>query len=152
LAFTQKKIAELGTADAHSVFRHRLKHWRELALRRADDLEHVGGCGLPLKRFTQFAEQSCVFDGDNGLRGKIRKQFALPVGEGVRFGSVDCDCSNELIVLDHRNIEDCPKPAKIDCSYENRLVFDVSRLGCDIGDMNSLSGDGDTAQRRSWTR
>ena len=42
--------------------------------RAADDLEHVGGRGLLLQRFSraaQLVEQAGVLDGDDGLVGEV---------------------------------------------------------------------------------
>ena len=49
--------------------------------RSADNLEHVGGGGLLLQRFAQFAEQPHILDGDDGLGGKVFDQLDLLFGE-----------------------------------------------------------------------
>ena len=49
--------------------------------RAADDLEHVGGGGLLLERFTQLVEQARVLDGDDGLSGEVLDQLDLLIGE-----------------------------------------------------------------------
>jgi hypothetical protein len=48
--------AELGLANTHRVLQHGLEHRLQLTRRSADHLEHVGGGGLLLQRFTQFVE------------------------------------------------------------------------------------------------
>ena len=49
----------------------RVEHRLQIERRAADDLEHVGGGGLLLQRFAQFAEQPRVLDGDHRLGGEV---------------------------------------------------------------------------------
>jgi hypothetical protein len=39
--------------------------------RAADDLEHIGGSRLLLKRFAKFIKQPCILDGNDSLGGEI---------------------------------------------------------------------------------
>ena len=55
----------------------RVEHGLQVEGRAADDLEHVGGRGLLLKRFAQFVEQPRVLDGDDGLIGEVSDQRDL---------------------------------------------------------------------------
>ena len=55
------------------------------------------------KRFAQFAEQPRVLDGDDGLRGEVRDQLNLLVGERTNFLAVDGDDADQIIFLEHRN-------------------------------------------------
>ena len=62
-----------------------VEHRFQVAGRTADDLQHVGGRGLLLQGFAQFAEQPRVLDGDDGLGGEVLDQLDLLVGEGTDF-------------------------------------------------------------------
>ena len=44
-------------------------------------MQHVGGGSLLLQRLAELVEQAGVLDGDDGLRGEIRDQLDLLVGE-----------------------------------------------------------------------
>ena len=68
---TQLQRAKLSVTDAHRILQHRLEHRLQLTGGAADDLEHVGGCGLLLKRFAQFVEQPRVLDRDDGCAAKF---------------------------------------------------------------------------------
>src|SRR4026209_550606 len=62
----QSKVRKTGFTDPGRLNQARMDHARQIALRTADDPEHVGGRRLLLQRFTQLAEQPRVLDGDDG--------------------------------------------------------------------------------------
>jgi len=71
-----------------------LQHRLKIEGRAADDLEHVGGGGLLLERFTQFLgacfhliEQPHVLDCDDGLIGERRDEVDLLLTEWINQGS-----------------------------------------------------------------
>ena len=79
-------------------------------LSKADDLEHISSRGLLLERLgqivgalAQFVQQPRVLDGDDGLGGEVRKQFALFVGERPHFCAVDEKGADQLVLLEHRH-------------------------------------------------
>ncbi len=80
-------------------FDQRVEHRLQVESRAADDLEHIGGGGLLLKRFAQLAEQPGVLDGDDGLGGEILHQLDLLVGEGAHLLAVDGDRADQLPFL-----------------------------------------------------
>src|SRR5262245_65659945 len=81
----------VGATKAASRFNKRLQHRLEIEGRAADDLEHVGGGGLLLKRFPQLVQQSSVLDGDDGLAGEISDQFDLLIREGANLKAIDAN-------------------------------------------------------------
>ena len=74
-------VAFSASQSRAAEFDEGLQHGLQIECRAADDLEHVGGGGLLLQRFAQFAEQPRVLDGDDGLGGEILHQRDLLVGE-----------------------------------------------------------------------
>ena len=80
------KDAELGLANARRVFQHGLEHGLEVARRARDDLQHLGGRGLPLQRLAQLVEQPRVLDGDDGLAGEILTSSICLSVNGVPLG------------------------------------------------------------------
>src|SRR6516225_7587065 len=60
----------IGIAKSGGRFDERLQHCPQIKGRTTDDLEHIGGGGLLLERFTQFIEQTNVFDSDYSLISK----------------------------------------------------------------------------------
>ena len=64
---------EGGFRVAQPTSRHHqcVEHCLQIERRTADDLEHVGGRRLLLKRLAQFIEQPRVLDGDDGLGREI---------------------------------------------------------------------------------
>ncbi|MBA7467261.1 hypothetical protein ES707_02475 [subsurface metagenome] len=74
--------AHVGIAELRGGFRKRVQNRLEVEGRTADQLEHVGGCGLLLQRLAQLlgaglhlVEQSRVFDRDHRLVGEGLQQF-----------------------------------------------------------------------------
>ena len=81
----------LRLAQPRRRFDQRIEHGLQIERRAADHLEHVGGGGLLLQGFPQFAEQPRVLDGDDGLSGEVRQKLDLLVGEISDLGTVDDD-------------------------------------------------------------
>ena len=61
----------LRLTQTGSRFDQSIEHRLEIEGRTADDLKHIGGRGLLLKRFAQLVEQSRVLDGDDRLGSEI---------------------------------------------------------------------------------
>jgi hypothetical protein len=74
----------------------------QIERRPADDLEHIGGGSLLLKRLAQFVEQACVLDSDDGLRGEAFKELDLFLGERHLL-AIDHNCADQLLVFEHRH-------------------------------------------------
>jgi hypothetical protein len=70
-ALAQENDRIVGIAQPRRRLDQRVEHQLQVEGRAADDLEHVGGGGLLLQRFTQLAEQARVLDGNDGLSGKV---------------------------------------------------------------------------------
>src|SRR3974390_2033216 len=97
-----KQDTKAGFADAHCIFQHGLEHGLELAGRTADDLEHVGGGGLLLKRLLCLIEQAHVFNRDYRLLRKRLQQFFLPLRDRPRFSPADDDDAKQITLAQHR--------------------------------------------------
>src|SRR5262249_3342792 len=85
LTVPPKDEALLGRAKPRRAFDQSVENGLKLECRAANDLEHVSGGGLLLKRFAQLVEQPRVLDGDDGLTGKAFKQVDLLFGEGANL-------------------------------------------------------------------
>jgi hypothetical protein len=90
VAVPAKYIAKLGITNASGILQDRCEHGLEITRSGTDDLKHLGGGGLLLQSFGQFArslllrlEQPHVFDRDHGLVGEGRDQLDLFVGKRV---------------------------------------------------------------------
>ena len=62
----------VGLAKPRCRFDKRVENGLQVERRAADNLKHVGGGRLLLKRLPQFAEQACVLDGDDCLGSEVR--------------------------------------------------------------------------------
>ena len=93
-----KQRAELRFGKADCRFEERFEHRLEFKCRAADDLEHVGGGGLLLQRFTQLVEQPRILDGDDGLIGEGLNELQLFVGKGTGFRSENDDRTDRLSI------------------------------------------------------
>jgi len=58
-------------AQPHCLVEHRIKHWGEIAGRRIDDLQDLGGCGLLLQSLARLGQEAGVLHRDDRLRGKV---------------------------------------------------------------------------------
>ncbi len=119
-------------AQAGCRFDERIEDCPQIEGRAADDLEHVGGGGLLLQRLAQLVEQPGVLDGDDGLVGEIGEQRDLFVREGTNFLTINRDCPNQLIILEHRHNHVGPNATKFDAGDSHRVAFSVSPCRCEV--------------------
>ena len=73
-AVKSQKAAEGGAAQTHRFFQHRVEYRRQVAGRGVDDLQHFGGCGLLLQRFSRFGQQPRILHRNDRLRGEVLQQ------------------------------------------------------------------------------
>src|SRR6516164_6717514 len=126
--FIQIESTKLGPTDAHRVLQHGLEYWFQLARRRTDNFQHLGGRGLLLQRLgevgsalAQFVEQARVLDGDNGLGGEILHQRNLFVGEPSNLLAVNGEGADQNIVLEHWNANRGSRAAEPRCCPMDRF-------------------------------
>ena len=55
--------------------------------------------------FTQRSQEPRIFDGDDGLGGKVLDQIDLFVGERLYFLAVDDDAPDHLAIPEHRHAD-----------------------------------------------
>ena len=142
-----RRIAGLPTRPA-------LQHWLEIEGRPADHLEHVGGGSLLLQRLAELVEQAGILDGDDGLRGEIRDQPDLLVGERIHVLPIDRH-ADQLSLLDHRHHERCAagRPRR---AATGRARDEVGRISSEVGDVLHLPGSDNASkgatpdQDRNW--
>ena len=90
-----------------------------------------------LQRLPQLIEQAGIFDGDDGLAGKIGEQRNLCVCKWTNFLTIDDDHSNQFIVLEHRHSDKGPDPAEFDGFDDRRMAFGIRLCRCQVGDVDS---------------
>ena len=66
------------------AFRDRVEYRLHVGRRTGDDLQDIGGRGLPLQRFLGLVEQPDVLDRDHGLVGEGLQQLDVVIGETRR--------------------------------------------------------------------
>src|SRR5262249_50553167 len=108
--------------------------------RAADNLEDVGGGGLPLKRLAQFVQQPRILDGDNRLRGEVLEQLDLLVGERLNPLAIGRDCAEERILLAHWHGDRRASAAKVGESDQPRIALEIWRHHSDVIDVHRLLG------------
>ena len=116
--------------------------------RAADNLQHVGSNRLLLEclgkivgALAQFAEQACVFDGDDGLVGEGRDQFDLLLRKRLCLVLAYEDDADDVALAQERNAE--PSPV---ASYLLNLTERVFGIRQHVGDMNRPALEGCTAR------
>ena len=71
------------------LFQDRVEYWREVAGRGIDDLQYLGGRGLPFQGLARLGQEPRVLHRDHRLRGEILQQRDLFVGERPHLQAVD---------------------------------------------------------------
>src|SRR5262249_29662789 len=118
VAFTTKNEGHLGIAEMCGGLDERIENRLELGDRAADDLEHIGGGGLLLQRFTEIArarlhlvEQPYVLDRNHRLVGEGLDQLDLFVGKWSHDRAVHDEHTNRSSLPQERHTEHCAKAA-----------------------------------------
>src|SRR5262249_15437205 len=139
-SIVQEQIAELGLADAHRIFQHRVEYRLQFARRAADDLEHVGGSGLLLQRLAQLVEQPSILYRDDGLTRKIRHQLDLLVGERPHLLTIDSDRADQRVLLEHWYVDHRSRAGEVNEPNEGRIALDIGLLESNILDVLGFPG------------
>src|SRR5215469_11199296 len=82
-AIEGRQAAITGAAQKHRLFDYRVKHGSEIAGRRIDNLQHLGGRSLLLQGLAGFGDEPRILHRDDRLVGKGAHQLDLPFGEGL---------------------------------------------------------------------
>src|SRR6478672_9077376 len=142
----------VGLAQPRRRLNQRLEYLLQIERRAADNLEHVGSGGLLLEGFAQFVEQTRILDGDDGLAREALDQLDLLVGEGSNLLTIDGNCANQLVLLEHRHDDKGAGAAEIGHSPDRRKAVKVSWVSLEVVGMNWLFGASDAPQRRLGCR
>src|SRR5262249_30576031 len=70
-ALVDQKHTKSGPAHLHRLFQDRVEYRGEIAGRRIDDLQYLGGRGLLLQGLARLGQEPRVFHRDDRLRGEI---------------------------------------------------------------------------------
>src|SRR5262249_8508845 len=125
ITLTEEKRAEFGLANPSCTIQHGLKHWLQFAGRRTDDAQHFRRRRLLVERFAQFVQQPRVLDGDDRLGGEVRYKRDLLFSKWCHLLAINSDCTYELIVLEHRNNEQCTRTTELNGSDCQRIAVKV---------------------------
>ena len=100
------QTAKLGVANPGGILQHGVEHGCQFARRASDDLEHISGRGLLLQANSRSSLSSRVFSmAMTAWRGEIGYQFDLLFGERAHLLSINTNCADELVLLDHRHVQ-----------------------------------------------
>src|SRR5690242_19220959 len=98
VSITQVHRALHRAAEDVRLLQYRFENRGEVAGRRIDDPQHLGGRGLLFQSLSRLGDQSRVLDGDDRLIGKGLDEFNLSLGEGFDM------LSKERKHADHRSL------------------------------------------------
>src|SRR5262249_18157543 len=96
----KEQTTERSLAKRGRLLQHSLEHRLQLTRRAANNLEHIGGPRLLLKRFSPLVEQPPVLDGHDGLGREVYQQLDLLVGEWADFLAEDRDSANQHVFFE----------------------------------------------------
>src|SRR5215471_3535672 len=85
------QYALCSPTKAVSLFQDRVEHRGEVARRRIDDLQELGGRGLLLQGFARLGDQPRVLHRNDRLCGEVLQQHDLLVGEWSDLAAVNID-------------------------------------------------------------
>ena len=77
---------------------------------------------------------------------KFCQQFDLLVGEWANLLAEDAESADQFIVLEHRHDDKAARASDIDKPHNRRIAGCVTRLACNVGDVDHLLRRGDTHQ------
>ena len=120
--------------------RNGLEYWPKLRWRACDHFQNVRRGGLPFQRLPGLVEQPHVFDRNDGLAGEILQQRDLLVGERPDLLPVQIDHADDIVVLDHRDIQHRPRAAEVDAGNRVGIAAAVGLAVAGIVDVRRLPG------------
>src|SRR5215471_17850233 len=91
LAIAKQQAAVGGTAKGVGLLQNRVEDRGEVAGRRIDDLQYLGGCGLLFERLTRLVDEPRILHRDDRLRREVLQQPDLLVGEWENFFAMHYD-------------------------------------------------------------
>ncbi len=120
IALAKEDRTPVGTTQLDGRLDQGFENGLQIKRRTADDLEHLGSCGLLLQRFGQvarpglyFLEQVDVGNGDHRLVGKTRDEVYLPLGEWLDFSAGQEHDADDLVLLQQGDREHGPGPGNL---------------------------------------
>src|SRR5262249_43432125 len=158
LAIEAVNESEPRVAKAHRTLGYGLKYRPQIESRAADDLEQIGGRGLLLQGFGgdgrglgRAVWQGRGLDRADGVGGGSLGQFDLLVGKRPNLLAIDCNGTDQLVLLEHRYGNHRPSAAECDDlrAAEAGRRIEVPWFGLDIGDLNRLFRRGRACERDS---
>ena len=75
------EVTHSRTAQGVCLLQNRVEHWRQIAGRGIDHLQHLGSRGLLLQCLPLLSDQPRILDGDDRLIGEGADEFYLSVSE-----------------------------------------------------------------------
>src|SRR5262245_56239687 len=106
ISVAEVQLAELGPTNPCRVLQHGLEYRLQLARRTANDLQHAGSRGLPLKRLAQLAEQTGILDRYCGLIRESLQKSNMLVLERTYFGAPHQDRTKRVALSNQRHAKD----------------------------------------------
>src|SRR5205085_7850241 len=131
-------VAEVYLAEIRSLLQHRVEHGSEVAGRRIDDLQHLGGCRLLIQRLAGLGDQARVLHCDDRLGGEVLKQCDLLFGEGSNLLTKNVYRAQECVSPKQRKNDPGAHTAEVNQFPKSRRGA-VSLLLGEIGRMDQPS-------------
>src|SRR5262249_17602089 len=100
LAIEAEDKSPIGSTKPYRTFGNGFEDRLQIERRPTDDLKHIGSGSLLLERFTEFAKQSRVLDGNHSLSSEVFDQLNLLIGEGPNFVAIEDNSANQCIFLE----------------------------------------------------
>ena len=140
LAIKGRQESEIGLAQPHGLFQHRIEHRRQIAGVGVDDLQHLGCRGLLFQRLLRFSDQPRVLHRDHRLGGEVLQQGLLFFGKGAHLLAIETEQTNRSLVLDQRHMHHCARATQIGDGERGGISVLVSGAFSDIQSMGRPSG------------
>src|SRR5262249_22571271 len=96
---------------------------------------------------SQLIEQMCVLDSDDRLIGKILHQLDLLVGERTDFLTIDDDCADQLVFLEHGNGNQSSCTSRLDQSDNARITLEIRLIRGEVGNLQYFFAPADAGER-----
>ena len=113
----------------------RVEHRLHVGGRGGDDLQNLGGGGLPLQRFASFVEQPRVLDRNHSLIGEGLQQLNMMGGKCAGLGAGDADDADRCPLVHQRGEQHAAEAAQ----PPEFLVGGRHVVGLGIGELNGRS-------------
>jgi len=103
LAVPNRQRSKNRLTQPGRLFKHGVEHRSEVTGRRVDDLQYLGGRGLPLQGLSRLGQEARILHCNDRLRREVLQQSNLFLRERTHLTAIDYEGAQQRLILSQGN-------------------------------------------------